>query len=32
MIDSLIVIAKRPLAGRVKTRLVPPLSYAQAAR
>lgn len=31
MIDTLIVIAKEPVAGRVKTRLVPPLSFAQAA-
>lgn len=31
MIATLIVIAKRPVAGRVKTRLVPPLSYSQAA-
>ena len=28
---TLIVIAKQPLPGRVKTRLVPPLSYAEAA-
>lgn len=31
MTTNLIVIAKEPVAGRVKTRLVPPLSYAQAA-
>jgi hypothetical protein len=31
MIDSIIVIAKEPVAGRVKTRLVPPLTYSQAA-
>lgn len=31
MIDTLIVLAKAPRAGRAKTRLVPPLSYAQAA-
>jgi glycosyltransferase A (GT-A) superfamily protein (DUF2064 family) len=31
MINTLIVIAKQPIAGRVKTRLVPPLSYPQAA-
>jgi len=32
MIDTLIVIAKEPVAGRVKTRLVPPLTYGEAAR
>lgn len=32
MIDTLIVLAKRPVAGRVKTRLVPPLSHEQAAQ
>lgn len=32
MIQSLIVIAKEPVAGRVKTRLVPPLSAEHAAR
>jgi glycosyltransferase A (GT-A) superfamily protein (DUF2064 family) len=31
MIATLMVIAKRPVAGKVKTRLVPPLSSAQAA-
>jgi glycosyltransferase A (GT-A) superfamily protein (DUF2064 family) len=31
MIGTLIVIAKEPLPGRVKTRLVPPLTYSQAA-
>jgi uncharacterized protein len=31
VIESLIVIAKSPLAGRVKTRLVPPLTFEQAA-
>jgi rSAM/selenodomain-associated transferase 1 len=31
MIDTLIVIAKQPIAGRVKTRLVPPLTHVQAA-
>lgn len=31
MIDTLIVLAKRPLAGRVKTRLSPPLTGQQAA-
>jgi glycosyltransferase A (GT-A) superfamily protein (DUF2064 family) len=31
LIDSLIVIAKEPIAGRVKTRLVPHLSFEQAA-
>lgn len=31
MIGSLIVIAKEPIAGRVKTRLVPPLTHRQAA-
>lgn len=31
MIDTLIVLAKQPEAGRVKTRLVPPLSHEQAA-
>lgn len=31
MIDTLIVLAKRPLAGRVKTRLCPPLTAQQAA-
>ena len=31
MIDTLLVIAKEPVPGRVKTRLVPPLSYDQAA-
>jgi glycosyltransferase A (GT-A) superfamily protein (DUF2064 family) len=31
MIDTLIVIAKQPVAGRVKTRLVPPLTHTQAA-
>ncbi len=31
MIETLIVIAKEPIAGRVKTRLVPPLTYEQAA-
>lgn len=31
MIETLIVIAKEPIAGRVKTRLVPPLSFEQAA-
>jgi glycosyltransferase A (GT-A) superfamily protein (DUF2064 family) len=31
MIGTLAVIAKRPVAGRVKTRLVPPLTYGQAA-
>lgn len=31
MIATLIVIAKRPVAGRVKTRLVPPLNHSQAA-
>ena len=30
-IETLIVIAKEPVAGRVKTRLVPPLTHAQAA-
>lgn len=32
MIETLIVIAKVPIAGRVKTRLVPPLSSEQAAQ
>jgi glycosyltransferase A (GT-A) superfamily protein (DUF2064 family) len=32
MIGTLIVIAKQPIAGRVKTRLAPPLSHRQAAR
>jgi glycosyltransferase A (GT-A) superfamily protein (DUF2064 family) len=32
VIDNLIVIAKVPIAGRVKTRLVPPLSPEQAAQ
>lgn len=32
MIDTLIVIAKEPIAGRVKTRLMPPLSAEQAAQ
>lgn len=31
MIGTLIVIAKAPVPGRVKTRLVPPLTYSQAA-
>lgn len=31
MIGTLIVIAKAPAPGRVKTRLVPPLTYSQAA-
>jgi glycosyltransferase A (GT-A) superfamily protein (DUF2064 family) len=31
MIDTLLVIAKEPVPGQVKTRLVPPLSHAQAA-
>lgn len=31
MIDTLIVLAKQPVAGRVKTRLCPPLSIQQAA-
>jgi glycosyltransferase A (GT-A) superfamily protein (DUF2064 family) len=31
VIESLIVIAKSPIAGRVKTRLVPPLTFEQAA-
>jgi glycosyltransferase A (GT-A) superfamily protein (DUF2064 family) len=31
MIETLIVLAKEPVAGRVKTRLVPPFSPAQAA-
>ncbi|HJQ43574.1 MAG TPA: DUF2064 domain-containing protein [Jatrophihabitantaceae bacterium] len=31
MIDTLIVLAKRPVAGRVKTRLAPPLTPQQAA-
>lgn len=31
MIDSMLVVAKEPLPGRVKTRLVPPLSHAEAA-
>lgn len=31
MIDTLIVLAKQPVAGRVKTRLCPPLSTQQAA-
>lgn len=31
MIDTLIVLAKRPVPGRVKTRLVPPLTHGQAA-
>ncbi len=31
MISALIVIAKQPIAGRVKTRLVPPLTLQQAA-
>lgn len=31
MIGTLLVIAKEPLAGRVKTRLVPPLTHEQAA-
>lgn len=31
MIDTLLVLAKEPVPGRVKTRLVPPLSYDQAA-
>jgi glycosyltransferase A (GT-A) superfamily protein (DUF2064 family) len=30
-IDTVIVIAKQPVAGRVKTRLVPPLTFQQAA-
>jgi hypothetical protein len=30
-IDTLLVIAKEPVAGRVKTRLVPPLTFEQAA-
>ncbi len=32
MIDTLIVLAKRPIAGRVKTRLTPPLTPAEAAQ
>jgi uncharacterized protein len=32
VIGTAIVIAKEPIAGRVKTRLVPPLSYEQAAQ
>jgi glycosyltransferase A (GT-A) superfamily protein (DUF2064 family) len=31
MIDTLIVLAKQPVAGRVKTRLTPPLTHDQAA-
>ena len=31
MIETLIVIAKEPIPGRVKTRLVPPLTFEQAA-
>jgi uncharacterized protein len=31
MIETLIVLAKEPVAGRVKTRLVPPFSHVQAA-
>ncbi len=31
MIHTIVVIAKRPIAGRVKTRLVPPLTPAEAA-
>jgi len=31
MIDTLIVLAKQPVPGRVKTRLVPPLTHPQAA-
>lgn len=31
MLDTVIVIAKSPIAGRVKTRLCPPLTYEQAA-
>jgi glycosyltransferase A (GT-A) superfamily protein (DUF2064 family) len=31
LLGTLIVIAKAPVPGRVKTRLVPPLSYSQAA-
>ncbi len=31
MIDTVLVIAKEPLPGRVKTRLVPPLTHTQAA-
>ncbi|MDT4935261.1 MAG: uncharacterized protein QOK11_3153 [Pseudonocardiales bacterium] len=31
MIDSLLVIAKEPIPGRVKTRLVPPLTHEHAA-
>jgi uncharacterized protein len=31
MIETLIVLAKEPVAGRVKTRLVPPFTHAQAA-
>ncbi len=31
MIDTVIVLAKQPVPGRVKTRLVPPLTHAQAA-
>jgi glycosyltransferase A (GT-A) superfamily protein (DUF2064 family) len=31
MIETLIVLAKEPIAGRVKTRLVPPFSHGQAA-
>ena len=32
MIDTLLVIAKEPVPGRVKTRLVPPFTYEQAAQ
>jgi len=28
---AVVVLAKRPIAGRVKTRMVPPLTYAEAA-
>ena len=31
MIDTLLVITKQPLPGKVKTRLVPPLTYREAA-
>ena len=31
-VETLVVIAKEPVPGRVKTRLVPPLSYEDAAR
>lgn len=31
MIDTMLIVAKEPLPGKVKTRLVPPLTHAQAA-